>query len=126
MGNTSGAGVYGGTNNQTKSFGLGRLCTVFQAEVYAILKCWRSILLMGLINENITLYSDSQAALKALQAVKVTSKLVLECIYSLQDLSSNNSVTLVSGYLDTAALRATNLRIKLLDRVQICVCLVLN
>lgn len=93
--NKSGAGVYRQGSKQGQSFALGKLCTVFQAEVYAILQCCRSDELTGLSNETIYICSDSQAALRALNSPKVTSKLVLECMLALQELSRENTVTLI-------------------------------
>ena len=43
----------------------------------------------------ITIFTDSQAALKALESVTVKSKLVLECLEWLSELAIQNSVQLV-------------------------------
>jgi len=45
---------------------LGRFCTVFLAEVFAILACVQQEVVQGTKNKQIYIYSDSQAALKAL------------------------------------------------------------
>jgi len=54
----------------------------------------------GVINKQISICSDSQAALKALSNPKITSRLVWDCIVALQQLSSHNAVKLfwVSGH----------------------------
>ena len=74
---------------------MGQLCSVFQAEVYAILQC---ALLDDLRHRNYTsiaICSDSQAALKALTAAKITSALVAETVAALEELAKFNSVRLV-------------------------------
>jgi ribonuclease HI len=70
------------------SFGLH--ATVFQAEIFANLAC---------IDRNYTrgqtyICSDSQAALRALAAPGITSKLLLECREAICVLSSRNRVSL--------------------------------
>ena len=55
---------------------LGKYCTVFQAEVYAILTCANC--LQSEQDASIAICSDSQAELKALQSAKTTSSLVAE------------------------------------------------
>ena len=42
-----------------------------------------------------TIFTDSQAALKALESVTVKSKLVIECLGCLDELATQNSVQLV-------------------------------
>ena len=80
----SGAGIYNSTDNTERILPLGQLCSVFQAEVYAILQ-WA--LLDDLRHRNdtsIAICSDSQAALKALTAAKITSALVAETVAALE------------------------------------------
>jgi hypothetical protein len=50
--------------------------TVFQTEVYAILACVHGTETQDQPEKYVSICSDSQAALKALQAVKTTSPLV--------------------------------------------------
>jgi hypothetical protein len=57
------------------SFSLGRHATVFQAEIYAILACTYEIQFQNRSEKYVSIFSDSQAALKALKAVR-TSPLV--------------------------------------------------
>ncbi|VEN63066.1 unnamed protein product, partial [Callosobruchus maculatus] len=73
----SGSGVYGPRTRLP--FPLGGHTTVFQAEVYAILACVNRIREIDGSRRRITICSDSQAAIKALSAWKITSGLVLEC-----------------------------------------------
>jgi hypothetical protein len=69
------AGVYGQSVNRRLSISLGKHATVFQAEVYAILACVHEIGTQDRPEKYVSICSDSQAALKALQAAK-TSPLV--------------------------------------------------
>ncbi|MCP3661285.1 MAG: hypothetical protein GY696_02130 [Gammaproteobacteria bacterium] len=92
----AGAGVF--CENQEmddQSVPLGAYATVFQAEVYAILCCAKAVIEAGYRGENIRIYSDSQAALKAVMSPWIVSSVVSECLSALNELSSNNSVTLV-------------------------------
>jgi hypothetical protein len=72
----TGTGVYGQSVNRGLSIPLGKHATVFQAEVYAILACVYKIETQDQPEKCVSICSDSQAALKALQATKTTSPLV--------------------------------------------------
>jgi hypothetical protein len=72
----TGTGVYGQSVNRRLSVSLGKYATVFQAEVYAILACVQETDKQDRPEKYVSICSDSQAALKALQAVKTTSPLV--------------------------------------------------
>ena len=89
-------------NSRTEEavFYLGRHSTVFQAEVFAILKVAEKLLTEKLQNENISILVDSQAAIKALEASIVTSCTVLEAIKSLNNLGCQNRifVTWIPGH----------------------------
>nr|CAI5847363.1 unnamed protein product [Callosobruchus analis] len=69
-----------------------RHTTVSQAEVYAILACVNRIRETDVSRRRITICSDSQAAVKALSAWKITSGLVLE---ALDDISAKHKVSLM-------------------------------
>jgi hypothetical protein len=69
----TGAGVYGQSIKRRLSFSLGRYKTVFQAEIYAILACVHEIQFQNRPEKYFSICSDSQVALKALQAVRTTS-----------------------------------------------------
>ncbi|CAG9817032.1 unnamed protein product [Phaedon cochleariae] len=66
-----------------------------QAEVFAILACVRENIERGYHSQQITICTDSQAAIKALTSYRLTSALVSECIDSLQRLSASNKVCLL-------------------------------
>jgi ribonuclease HI len=71
---------------------LGPSATVFQAELKAItMAC---ITLKQRKNMDITIRSDSQAAISAVRAINISSKTVLECKTWLNKLGSRNRVTL--------------------------------
>lgn len=96
MANSSGAGVFisqEGADNL--SVPLGEYATVFQAEVYAILSCINSETVRNFEGREIRICSDSQAALKALAAPKVSSRLVAECRRAMDSLTADKVVTLV-------------------------------
>jgi ribonuclease HI len=80
----TGAGVCGQSVNRKLSIPLGKHATVFQAEVYAILACAQEIEAQDRPEKYVSICSDSQAALKALQATK-TSPLVQQSQQALND-----------------------------------------
>jgi hypothetical protein len=69
----AGAGAYGQSVGRRLSMSLGKYVTVFQAEIYAILACVYEIQNNVRLEKYISTCSDSQAALRALQAVKTSS-----------------------------------------------------
>ena len=74
---------------------MGKFATVFQTEIYAILQCACENIRRAYKNKRILIFSDSQAALKALSSPKVTSGLVAECLDAVFALASLNEVTLI-------------------------------
>jgi len=103
----SGASYYNQSKGEDISLPLGTLCSVFQAEIYAILQCVKSDDLHQRHNDSIAMCTDSQAASKALSSPKVTSALVLETMAALQELAIFNSVHLlwVPGHMEFQAMR---------------------
>ena len=90
----NGAGVYGQSVGRWLSFSLRRYATVFQAEIYAILACVYEIQFQNRPEKCVSICSDSQAALKALEAVRTTSLLVQQCQKALNDISNRHAVGL--------------------------------
>jgi len=84
----TGAGVYGQSVNRRLIISLHKHATVFQAEVYAILACVHEIETQERPEKYVSICSDSQVALKALQAAKTTSPLVQLCQQPLNDIST--------------------------------------
>jgi len=74
----TGGDVFGGKTGLV--FSLGTFGTVSQAEEYAIMSAVRESIARGYNGRTITIFTDSQTALKALKSVTVKSKLVLECL----------------------------------------------
>ncbi|XP_055585899.1 uncharacterized protein LOC129738667 [Uranotaenia lowii] len=92
MDKRTGAGVFG--PRLRISIPMGNWPTVFQAEVQAILECTLACLKRGYRYTSIYIFSDSQAALRALSTFTCYSKLVWECIVALRNLAIRNRVFL--------------------------------
>ena len=60
----------------------------------AIQCCAKEITRQGTVNQSIAIFSDSQAALKAISSRQVNSRLVWDCLEALTELGSQNEVTL--------------------------------
>jgi ribonuclease HI len=91
----TGSGIYGLRPKRSYCFPLDKFATVFQTEIHAILQCAYENIRRAYKNKQILIFSDSQAALKALSGPKVTSRLVAECLDALYALASLNEVTLI-------------------------------
>lgn len=98
----TGAGVYVPCTNTRTSYPLGKNVTIFQAEMYALMKAAEALNRDGITQREIRLFSDSQASLKALNAYATDSGLVAECAKEIEKLATNNSVELcwVPGHRD--------------------------
>jgi hypothetical protein len=88
----TGAGVYGQPVNRRLSIPLDKHATVFQAEAYTILTCVHETEVQNRPEKYVSICSDSQASLKALQAAKTTSPLVRQCQQMLNDISARHAV----------------------------------
>jgi hypothetical protein len=73
-----GAAVYGQSEQRSLIFSAGGCATIFQVEIYAILACAHEIQFQNRSDKYVNIFSDAQAALKALKAVR-TSPLVQQC-----------------------------------------------
>ena len=87
---------------ENQAFSLGKLATVYQAEVIAISKAADTMNKAGITNQTICILSDCQAALKALACPLVKQTLVGDCKNNLNVLSQNNQAMLmwVPGHSD--------------------------
>jgi ribonuclease HI len=74
---------------------MGSYPTVFQAEIYAIQTCVSHCLKRKYQHAKIFIVSDSKASLLALEAKTFTSRLVWECMQTLNMLAVINKVTLM-------------------------------
>ena len=88
----AGAGVWirKGSDTLEESYHLGTEATVFQAEVYAIMRAATIIQANWPEHEVVELYSDSQAAIQALANRRINSKLVHDCVTALNSASAGN------------------------------------
>ena len=90
----TGAGVYGQSANRSLNIPLGRHSTVFHAVVHAILACVQEIETQDRLEKHVSISSDSQEDLKALQASKTRPPLVRQCQQKLNDISARHAVGL--------------------------------
>ena len=89
----SGAGMFIKQLGLSKYWNLGKMCTVFQAEMYAIIMAVKYLLDLDIKDTSICIFSDSQASIKSLLKVCSISSIVQQCICLLNDLGKNNRVT---------------------------------
>jgi ribonuclease HI len=89
----TGAGVCGQPVGRRLRISLGKYATVLQAEIFAILSCAYEIQMNVRPEKCVTICSDSQVALKAFQASKM-SPLVQQCLKVLNDISTQHTVGL--------------------------------
>ncbi|XP_020295563.1 uncharacterized protein LOC109860702 [Pseudomyrmex gracilis] len=90
-----GAGIYCPGSNHREFFSLGKLATVFQADVLAILECARLLLSSETKTRRINIYTDSKAAIGALAKTTIESLVVWDCMQALHRLGERNNITLV-------------------------------
>jgi ribonuclease HI len=89
---TDGVQGYGQSVNRRLSISLGECATGFQTDVYAMLAYVNETETQDRPEEYVSIRSDSHAALKALQAVKITSPLVWQCQQALNGISTWHAV----------------------------------
>jgi hypothetical protein len=89
------AGVFSDILNGRESYALGFHATVFQSEVHAFLACSEYYISEGIVNGAVSICSDIRAALLALKSYAVSSRIVLQCRDSFQELVLYNRVRLV-------------------------------
>lgn len=68
--------------------------TISQAEAYAIIDVCAELKKLEISDKRINVYSDSQATLKALQSHCFTSKLLIECLQVINELSEKNEIVI--------------------------------
>ena len=90
----TGSGVFSERLSINESYKLPDECTVFQAEIFGVYKAAEISLEYKVHDKDIRICVDIQAALKALNSVKVNSYLVKICIGKLNNLSQGNRVIL--------------------------------
>ena len=90
----TGAGACSEELDFCMSIPLGSYATVFQSEIIAICESSREMLSIGVKDKRILICTDSESSIESLSSVKISSGLVLQCFTALQNLSSDNEVTL--------------------------------
>lgn len=81
--NNAGAGVSCTNPYIELTIPLGTNCSIYLAEVSAIIKCCQEIEKLDITNQVVSIYTDSQSALKALRSPKISTALTLKCWESL-------------------------------------------
>lgn len=90
----TGSGVFVNSLSVEKFYKLGDENSVFQAEVLAISKAAEILINRDIRNKSITIFVDSQAAIKAIASRQIKSKVVLDCRTLLNRLCDSNITTL--------------------------------
>ena len=90
-----GAGFHSEPLNLSQSIRLPDYASVFQAELLAIREACKSLELYKVVGARVAIFSDSQAAIKALDSNYISSKLVLQCREELKLLSHWLEITLI-------------------------------
>lgn len=90
-----GAGVFNPKTKTRVSLPMGRLATVFQAEVLAIRECMRLCLERGTKGRHVLVHSDSRAAINALAKPHTDSAIVWDSMQLINEVGENNKITLV-------------------------------
>ena len=91
----TGAGLYDSALRRGLAIPPGRFPTVFQMEVFAILRCAEILRKEGKVGKCITICCDSQAAITAVGKPDISSILVWECKEALNQLVEGNKVNLL-------------------------------
>lgn len=90
----TGAGVHCINPKVEISIPLGKHASVYQTEILAITACAQENIRRGYTRREIYIYSDSQAAIKAINSFQTKSKLTWECLQTLIQLAKLNRVYL--------------------------------
>lgn len=96
----AGAGAFCECPKVELAIPLGTHCSIYLAEIAGLIKCCQKIKELKTVDEVISIYTDSQAAIKALKNPKISSALTLKCWQALEETSVNNkvNVTWVPGH----------------------------
>ncbi|XP_039303927.1 uncharacterized protein LOC113003211 [Solenopsis invicta] len=94
-GTSSGAGIVCRQRRVAESLLLDGYATVFQTEIVAILRCAHLALKVRETGGRVRICSDSQAAIKALEAPIYTLRLVWDCRNALEKLAKDKEVIVI-------------------------------
>jgi len=99
----AGAGIFSAELDLAHSLHLGGYVSVYQAELLGVMHALDCLLERGVQGKKILIALDNQAVIKRLQQTEVTSGLVLECVFKLNECAQLNEVTLmwVRGHIGT-------------------------
>jgi ribonuclease HI len=89
----SGAGICEIGSEVALAIPLGNFTSIYQAEILAILRCVHTTKEAENVKERTVIYSDSQAAIKALKKSTCTSKVTWECVQALNELAQFSAIT---------------------------------
>ena len=89
-----GCGSYYANKNRGRCVQMGKKASIFQAEIMAINEVASQNLKKGIRLKRINIYSDSKAALQALDSAEIDSKIVFETVQKLNKLGTNNMLKL--------------------------------
>ncbi|XP_044317430.1 uncharacterized protein LOC123038043 [Drosophila rhopaloa] len=90
-----GGGIYSEQLEIRRSFRLPDHCSVFQAEVYAIMEALVCLRELNTQNRHINIYSDSQAAIKSIYSTNTNSRTIADCRKSLHEMANQFTVSLI-------------------------------
>ena len=94
MENGTGIGIFCESLEIRRSVRLNNNCSIFQAEVFAVAEAARIISIMKIDRSAITIYIDSQAAIKAIASRNIRSKVVSRCQRELRALMEQHNIKL--------------------------------
>jgi len=78
--------IYNGNQVLERIFPLGKMCTAYDSEVYAIMQAAYALATMSLSPGRVRIFTDSMSALQAVSKCHTASALVCECSMSLNQL----------------------------------------
>jgi ribonuclease HI len=90
-----GAGVFCDKLKVSISVRLPDYCSVYQAEVIAIEEALTWLKHNVISSKDITIYVDSQAAIRSLESVSLTSRVALSCLSSLNEMGEHFNIQLI-------------------------------
>ncbi|XP_070855359.1 uncharacterized protein [Drosophila suzukii] len=95
LNNQVGGGIYSEQLNIRKSFRLPDHCSVFQAEVFAIIEALMLLNDANCQNKLINIYSDSQAAIRSIISTNTNSHTISSCRKSLHEMALQFKIYLI-------------------------------
>lgn len=94
MGDRTGAGVYSSHLNISQSYSLGPYPTVFQAEMFALIRALDYLIDQNVAGRKLLIATDCQSVMKEMNRYTISSKLSLEARLKLNRVGCSNDLTL--------------------------------